>query len=169
MRKIKLSGGTREEIVAPTSTTRHHISRANSFDDSSGNFMAAFLSGVAAAGICAYAWGLLAVHKDWHIVYFAGGTALLVGLVVRVCGRGTQSVYGMTAATLTMLACVAGNVITMAMLQGQERQVDWVVVLKNLRMQPVLEWWRPRLQPAHVAFYIASLLIAHRLGYKRLA
>lgn len=169
MRKIKLSGGTRTEVAPAGSTTQHHIRRANSFDDPSGNFLAAFLAGAAAAGICAYAWGLLAVSKDWHIVYFAGGTGILVGLVVRACGRGTQSVYGMTAATLTLLACVAGNLITMAMLQGQERQVDWVAVFKNLKLQPVLEWWKPRFQPAHLAFYIASLIIAHRLGYRRLA
>lgn len=167
MSKIRLGGTSRDTQTSTTQRRqKEHITRANSFDAPAGNFLLAFIGGLAVAGACAYFWPMATTQPKVMPGYLALATALLVGGAVRFCGRGSQSVYGMTAATLFLAGCVGGDLFTYAV---QQQQVVWYQVGKNFKLTDFFQWEKPRFKGSDLLFYGAALIIAYRLAYKKTA
>jgi hypothetical protein len=78
----------------------------------SGNqFILATICGVIMALICALVWMVAAFTMGPDLDGFAVGVGVVIGLTVRLSGKGTSPVYGILGMILTLVASVSGNVL----------------------------------------------------------
>jgi hypothetical protein len=76
------------------------------------NIALGFLGGFIGALLGALLWGAVtALFQGWQIGYMAIGVGFLVSFGVRTFGRGIEQIFGYMGAVLSLLGCVAGNVL----------------------------------------------------------
>lgn len=83
------------------------------------NLWRAILAGGLAALVGAIIWAIVTLILEWQIGFMAIGMGILVGNVVRWMGKGVDMKFGVTGAGLAALGCVAGNVLTTAIVISQ--------------------------------------------------
>ena len=73
------------------------------------NFPLAILVGALAALVGAALWGLITSLTGYQIGYMAVGIGFLVGIAVRIAGKGIDPQFGYLGAGLSLLGCLIGN------------------------------------------------------------
>ncbi len=61
----------------------------------------------------------------------ATGIGVLVGLGVRILGRGVTPIFGVLGAALSRAACLAGNYLTIAIIAAGEMGFSWSETLSQ--------------------------------------
>jgi hypothetical protein len=98
-----------------------------------------FLGGVIGALLGALLWGALtALFQGWQIGYMAIGVGFLVGFGVRTLGRGIEKIFGYIGAVLSLLGCVAGNVLAGLISVSIQRHLPFADVLASTT--PAYAW-----------------------------
>lgn len=90
------------------------------------------LAGLVAGGIGAAAWAVITVATNLQIGWMAVAVGALVGLAVRKAGRGRGTAFGIAGASLSLVACLCGNLMTVCILIARERKVALLDVLSGL-------------------------------------
>lgn len=57
-------------------------------------------------------WAAISVATGYQIGYVAIGVGFLVGMAVKIFGKGIDQVYGYIGAVLSLFGCVLGNLFT---------------------------------------------------------
>ncbi|MGV3757842.1 MAG: hypothetical protein ACO1QS_20870 [Verrucomicrobiota bacterium] len=70
------------------------------------------VGGFVAAIIGAAIWATVTVLTEYQIGWMAVGVGILVGLAIRVMGRGNHIIYPMMGGVFALLGCVLGNLLS---------------------------------------------------------
>ena len=70
------------------------------------------VGGLIAAIVGAAIWATVTVLSGWQIGWMAVGVGILVGLAVRVMGRGSHPIYCVMGGGFALLGCVLGNLFS---------------------------------------------------------
>ncbi|HEY9060060.1 MAG TPA: hypothetical protein VIO64_06095 [Pseudobacteroides sp.] len=84
----------------------------NMVEETRGNLFLGFIGGLAAALISAGVWAFITVITGYRIGLIAIGIGFLVGMCVRVLGKGNAPIYGIMGAALAFLGCFLGNIFS---------------------------------------------------------
>jgi hypothetical protein len=110
---------------------------------------------------------VVTVLTHYQIGGMTVGIGWLVGITVRFFGRGTIAGFGVLGAALTLLGCLAGNLLTIGILAS--RQAGWT--LDNLLAQQnaalVIKLLQATLHPTDVFFYGLAMYIGYRFSFQR--
>ncbi len=77
-------------------------------------------------------WAAVTSVTHLQIGWMAVGIGALVGLSVRKLGRGRGPAFAVAGAVLSLLGCLAGNLLTVCVLVAHERKVGVLDVLSRL-------------------------------------
>jgi hypothetical protein len=78
-----------------------------------GNFILGFLAGLFAAIVGALLWMGVDVGLDMHLGLVAIAIGALVGFAIRLAGHGSNPIFGIMGALLTLAGCFAGDILAM--------------------------------------------------------
>jgi hypothetical protein len=73
------------------------------------NLPLGILGGALAAAVSAAIWAAITAATGFQIGWMAVGVGILVGLGVRVLGKGVDNSFRVAGAALALLGCAAGN------------------------------------------------------------
>jgi len=133
------------------------------------NLPLGLLAGIAAALIGAVIWAAITIVTDYQIGFMAVGIGFLVGLAIRVVGKGIDRVFGITGAVLALFGCLAGNVLTMAIIISQQEAIPFFYVFLFLATTPaaVIELMAISFSPIDLLFYGIAIYAGYKYSFRR--
>jgi hypothetical protein len=129
------------------------------------------IAGALAALLGAILWAVFTVITDTQIGWMAVGIGFVVGFAVRQFGRGRTRVFGLVGAGLALASCLAGNVLTAAIIIAQQEAVSIVDVLIFLLLSPgtVVEILAVTFTPIDLLFYGLALYEGYRFSFRQIS
>jgi len=92
----------------------------------------ALLAGLVAAAAGAAAWALVTVFTEMQIGFMAVGIGFLVGYAVRRFGKGSTPAFQMLGAVLSLLGCLAGNLLAVCIFASQSEDLPLTTILAGM-------------------------------------
>jgi hypothetical protein len=84
------------------------------------NLGKAIIFGVIAGLAGAILWALISYYTGYQIGYMAIGIGALVGFTVKYFGKGFEQSFAYTGATISLISCLLGNLLTVAAFAAKE-------------------------------------------------
>ena len=169
--RIKLGGAATAHTSKSHSTASRedagYITRANTFDEPEGHYALAFVGGLFASLAGAAMWGVVSVMVSRDSGWMAMFVGLVVGLVVRSCGKGMQSFFSMTGAFMAVVGCLAGNVLALSIVHANQGKLPLVDYLKKIDLATAFQMLRADFGKSDWIFYGIAVLIAYQLSAKK--
>jgi hypothetical protein len=113
----------------------------------------ALLAGLAAAAAGAGLWALVTVLTGYQIGWMAIGVGFLVGLAVRLAGKGTTSTFQVLAAALALGGCLVGNLLTICIVGADKLGVPLTQMILGLTPDFVVDTMSAMFSPIDLLFY----------------
>ena len=132
-----------------------------------GNLPLAVGFGVLAALVGAVLWAMLVSITNLKIGFAAVGIGFLVGWAVRQAGHGHTPVYGYIAACLSLLGCVAGDLLTDCVVAAQHLDRSTLDVLSHLTPSSAANLLQLGFGPLDVLFYFLAVSAGYRNAFSR--
>ena len=124
----------------------------------------AVAAGTIVAGSSAILWAAITATTGYQIGYMAIGVGLAVGLTVRHAGRGIDQSFAILGATLALLGCAAGNLLTGVAFIARDNQVSITQALSALDTQMALGVMQALFSPIDLLFYGIAVWEGYRLS-----
>jgi len=129
------------------------------------NLFLAVIVGCAAAVVGAIAWALITVATGYQIGWMAVGVGFLVGYSMKYFGKGTTVVFGIIAAVIALVGCVAGNLLTTVIMVAKQEHLSVMSVLQNLTPTIVMDLLKETSQPMDLLFYGLAVYEAYKFSF----
>lgn len=82
----------------------------------------------------------------------AVGVGLLVGMGVRSFGKGIDTSFGVIGAALSLLGCLAGNLLTICILISRQENVELFNLLSRLNPSTTFQLMKATFNPIDLLF-----------------
>jgi len=93
---------------------------------------AALVAGSVAAAAGAMVWAAVTVFTGMQIGWMAVGVGFLVGYAVRLFGKGSDPTFQVLGAVLSLVGCLAGNLLAVCIFASQQQDLPLAGVLAGL-------------------------------------
>lgn len=113
----------------------------------------------------AAAWAAITVATEYQIGYMAVGLGALTGVAVRYAGRGVIPLYGVIAAILSLVGCLAGNVLGSVGFLAIAEGVPYFDILLLLTPGITINVLMETFSPIDLIFYALAVSVGYRLGF----
>jgi hypothetical protein len=128
------------------------------------NLPAALLAGSVAAAVGAVAWSVIAVMTGLRIGWVAVGIGFLVGYAVRVFGKGSEPMFQVLGAVLSLLGCLAGNLLMVCVFLGRQQQIPLLTVLTHLNPSMIVDLMVETFRAMDLVFYGIAIYEGYRFS-----
>jgi hypothetical protein len=132
------------------------------------NFGGAVLAGGIAALAGGTVWAVLTVQTQYQIVWMAIGMAFLVGLAVRVFGKGFDSVFGAVGAVWSVVGCLIGNLLAVYGFIGQHEGASVLSVMAAIEPWVIPKIMIETFEPIDLAFYGCAIYLGYRYSFREM-
>ncbi|HEY8934885.1 MAG TPA: hypothetical protein VIM65_06670 [Cyclobacteriaceae bacterium] len=122
--------------------------------------------GAGAAIIGAILWAVITVVTNYQIGYMAVGVGFLVGISVRYFGKGIDPVFGIIGASLALIGCLLGNVLTMLALGAQAENISFIDVLLYANYSLIPDAMMETFSPMDVLFYGIAIYEGYKFSFR---
>lgn len=126
------------------------------------NFVTGAIAGSVAALVGAGIWAAITAYSGYQIGYMALGVGFLVGIVMKKAGNGRSAAFGILAAVIAVIGCVAGNLLSACSFVADEYSLSLMEVLANLSPDYALELLVGQTSPIDALFYFLAVSTAFR-------
>ncbi len=130
------------------------------------NFPMAVVAGTIGALVGAALWAWVTVLADAQIGWMAIAVGFLVGLAVRIFGKGLDKAFGIVGAALSLLGCVVGNVFAICGIVASGGEVGFFELLQNTAL--IKELFQASFHPMDLLFYGIATFMGYRTSFRRL-
>ena len=104
-------------------------------DDQPSLFMGV-TGGVIAMLVGAILWGAITFYTGYQIGWVAIGIGFLVGIAIKFFGKGKSASFGFSAAVLSLIGCVIGNLLVYSAVIARAEEVPFLRVFLLLLRTP---------------------------------
>lgn len=126
------------------------------------------VGGLAGAAAGAGLWAVITVTTGYQIGWMAVGVGFLVGVAVRMCGRGIDAVFGVVGAILALVGCLVGNVLGISAMVAEQEQVAMMQILANLTPTVMIELLWVTFSPVDLLFYGIAIYEGYRFSFRQI-
>jgi hypothetical protein len=133
------------------------------------NLSFGIVGGVVAATIGATIWAIITAVTNYQIGWMAVGVGFLVGYAVRISGKGIDKTFGVAGAVLSILGCVAGNLLTACILISRHQNIPVLQLLSRLNPEIVVEIMKATFNPMDLLFYAIAVYEGYKFSFRRLS
>lgn len=124
----------------------------------------ALLAGLLAAAAGAGAWALVTVLTRMQIGWMAVGIGFLVGLAVRRFGKGSAPSFQVLGAVLSLLGCVAGNLLAVCIFAARNENLPLTAILAGLTPSTAVRLIVETFSPMDLLFYALSIYEGYKFA-----
>lgn len=127
-----------------------------------------FFMGLIAAVAGAAIWAAISAATRHQIGWAAIGLGFLVGIAVRMGGKGIDKIYGVMGAFLALLGCILGNFLTVLAITNIENGISVARLMELMSFQLFIEIMKESFQPLDILFYILAITTAYSASIRKL-
>jgi len=136
--------------------------------EASQNLSLGITGGVVGAAIGAVLWAAISYWTGYQMGYMAIGVGFLVGIGVRFLGKGITPVFGVVGALLSLLGCLAGNILTICLFISNEYSIPLAEILSKLDISMIILTIKETFQAMDVLFYALAIWAGYRFSFRRI-
>ncbi len=125
------------------------------------NIFLGFIGGLASSIIGAGLWAGITVLTGYQIGFMAIGVGFLVGMCIRVLGKGSTLTYAVMGAVFALLGCMAGNVLSMYGIFAKEFQTT---IGNAYNLIGPIDMLKETFQPMDLLFYALAVYEGFRFS-----
>lgn len=133
------------------------------------NLSLGILGGIGAAVIGATIWAMITTLTNYQIGWMAVGIGFLVGIGVRSLGKGIDLSFGAVGAALSLLGCLAGNLLTVCILISRQENIELFNLLSRLNPSVAVELMKVTFNPMDLLFYGIAVYEGYRFSFRRIS
>ncbi|UCG05550.1 MAG: hypothetical protein JSV83_16775 [Desulfobacterales bacterium] len=133
------------------------------------NLSLGILGGMGAAAIGAIIWAVITALTNFQIGWMAVGLGFLVGIGVRSLGKGINTSFGIVGAILSLVGCLAGNLLTVCILISRQEGIELFNLLTRLNPAVVVELIKATFNPMDLLFYGIAVYEGYRFSFRRVS
>jgi hypothetical protein len=133
------------------------------------NLSLGILGGIGAAVIGATIWAMITTLTNYQIGWMAVGVGFLVGIGVRSLGKGIDLSFGAVGAALSLLGCLAGNLLTVCILISRQENIELFNLLSRLNPSVAVELMKVTFNPMDLLFYGIAVYEGYRFSFRRIS
>ncbi len=133
------------------------------------NLSLGILGGMGAAAIGAIIWAVITALTNFQIGWMAVGVGFLVGIGVRSLGKGINTSFGIVGAILSLVGCLAGNLLTVCILISRQEGIELFNLLTRLNPAVVVELIKATFNPMDLLFYGIAVYEGYRFSFRRIS
>ncbi|HRW06366.1 MAG TPA: hypothetical protein P5121_14780 [Caldilineaceae bacterium] len=133
------------------------------------NFLSGLIAGVIVAVLAGLVWAAITAMTGFQIGWMAIGIGFVVGFAVQTFGRGITPRYRFLGAGLSLFGCLAGNLMTFAMIYSREEAtVGFFEVMFFFVTTPAaaIEALRLTFSPIDLLFYGLAIYQGYKLSLR---
>ena len=132
------------------------------------NFPAAivtgFLASIAGAGI----WAIITSTTGYQVGFMAMGVGALVGIAVRIFGKGITKQFGIIGAVFSLFGCVLGNLLSFVIYIAKYYQLDFWSVFSQLSFDQISQMMIAGFSFADIVFYAIAIGEGYRFALRQI-
>lgn len=132
-----------------------------------GNILFAVLGGAFAAAMGVIAWTYMSIKTGYQISWVAIVIGFIVGMAVRICGRGRTNGYGFLGAGFALVACLVGKILADRGVAVEADFDAFIKVMKTLDVKIITETLKQNFHPLDLLFYSVAILEGYKLSIKK--
>jgi len=125
----------------------------------------ALLAGLVAAAAGAAAWALVTVFTGLKIGWVAVGIGFLVGYAVRLFGKGSAPAFQVLGAVLSLLGCLAGNLLVVCIFASKNGDVPLKTILAGMTPALAVDMIVQTFRPMDLVFYGLAVYEGYKFSH----
>jgi hypothetical protein len=129
--------------------------------------LSGIIAGLIAAIIGAILWGYITIWLNWQIGWMSIGVGALVGLGVRIFGKGISIKFGIAGAILALLGCVLGNIFVNYLAISRAYEIPLFDVIKNIPFKDVIDLFKATFEWIDILFYAIALVAGYQFSIRK--
>ena len=133
------------------------------------NLVGGIAGGLLAALLGASIWAVITVVTEYQIGWMAIGIGLLVGVSVRLAGKGIDQVFGVVGAVMSLVGCTVGNLLTMTYFVAANENIPYVDLLSSMDLDLAIEIMTITFDPMDILFYGIALYFGYRYAFRQVS
>jgi hypothetical protein len=134
------------------------------------NFPLAILVGALAALVGAALWGLITSLSGYQIGYMALGVGFLVGMAVRLAGKGIDPQFGYLGAGLALLGCLIGNYLGIVFYFAKEANTSFFEAYRMINaLSSVSSVMAQSFDVMDILFYGIAIYEGYKFSFRRIS
>ena len=130
------------------------------------NLPLGILAGAVAAVVGAVIWAAVTVATGYQIGWMAVGVGFLVAMAVRYAGRGVTQIFSIAGASLALLGCVLGNLLTVVVFVAAEWEVTYFEAFAELSLDTMRMLLVETFSPIDLLFYGIAVYEGYQLSLR---
>ena len=124
------------------------------------------LGGLAAAAAGAAVWAIVTAVTNFQIGWMAVGVGFLVGIAVRLFGKGIDTTFGVAGAVLSLVGCLAGNLLAVCIVVSRQEQMEFFDLLSRLDPGIIVGIMKATFSPIDLLFYGIAVYEGYRFSFR---
>lgn len=132
------------------------------------NMSLAILGGVGGAILGAAAWAIVTALTGYQTGIMALAVGFLVGSAVRLFGKGIDTSFRIVGGVLSLLGCLAGNLLTVCIVVCRQEGIRLFDVLSSLNAAIAVELMKATFNPIDLLFYGIAIYEGYRFALRRI-
>lgn len=132
------------------------------------NFGFALIGGLLTAFLCAVLWAFITVTTNYQIGYMAIAIGFMVGYSVRFFGLGIDKKFGILGASLALLGCLLGNLLSQVGFIANAESCSYMEALSLLDFKLAYQLLIDSFQPIDVLFYGFAIYEGYRFSFRKI-
>lgn len=148
--------------------TEDEARRAMEFFREEQNLAAGGLAGMVAAVTGAAIWAGVSVATEYQIGWMAVGIGMLVGIAIRVVGKGVDQIFGVAGAFISLVGCALGNIFTVAYYLSMQTGTPLIDVLTQADFEMLVELLMSTFRVMDLLFYGLAMYFGYRYSFREL-
>jgi hypothetical protein len=131
------------------------------------SLVAGSFAGVLAALAGAAIWAIITAVSGYQIGYMAIGVGLLVGVAIRAAGKGIDKQFGYLGAALSLVGCLAGNLLAMCIMAAHQLETPLMEILGSLSPKMIGQIMFDTAHPMDFLFYGIAVMAGYSYSFRR--
>jgi hypothetical protein len=111
---------------------------------------------------------VITVRTGYQVGYMAVGVGFLVGMAIRLAGKGIEPKYGLAGAVLAFSGCIFGNFLSLAGFIAIEQGRAYLDTIVNMDYSLVPNLLIESFQPMDILFYAIAIYEGYRLSFRQI-
>ena len=126
--------------------------------------IAALIAGVLGALV----WGLITVTTGFQIGYMAIGIGAIIGLSMRITGKGLDQIFGITGSVIAVLSCLLGNFLSIIGFIAHSENIGYLETLVSFDYGQVIPALTSTISVIGLLFYVIAAVAGYMLSFRKI-
>lgn len=132
------------------------------------NLIVGALAGFIAALAGAAVWAGITVATEYQIGWIAVGVGFVVGMAIRVSGKGIDQIFGIVGAVMSLVGVALGNLFIIVYFTAANFDISMMDILSELTIGDIFGALTDTFQVMDILFYGLALYFGYRYAFRQL-